>query len=52
MASDQLEVMEKLGFRHFALVSDDRAAHRLPLDHPGRITRLVMMDICPTHYMY
>jgi haloacetate dehalogenase len=55
MASDQLEVMEKLRFRQFALVSDDRGsrvAHRLTLDHPGRITKLVMMDICPTHYMY
>ena len=55
MALDQVEVMEKLGFRQFALVSHDRGsrvAHRLTLDHPGRVTRLVMMDICPTHYMY
>jgi pimeloyl-ACP methyl ester carboxylesterase len=55
MALDQVEVMEKLGFRQFALVSHDRGsrvAHRLTLDHPDRVTKLVMMDICPTHYMY
>ena len=55
MALDQVEVMEKLGFRPFAMVSHDRGArvaHRLALDHPDRLTRLVMMDICPTHYMY
>ncbi len=55
MALDQVEVMEKLGFRQFALVSHDRGArvaHRLVLDHPDRVTKLVMMDICPTHYMY
>ena len=55
MALDQVEVMEALGFRQFALVGHDRGArvaHRLTLDHPDRVTRLVMMDICPTHYMY
>jgi haloacetate dehalogenase len=55
MALDQVEVMEQLGYRQFALVSHDRGsrvAHRLALDHPGRVTKLVMMDICPTHYMY
>ena len=55
MALDQVEVMEALGFRQFALVGNDRGArvaHRLTLDHPDRVTRLVMMDICPTHYMY
>ena len=55
LALDQVEVMEKLGFRQFAMVSHDRGArvgHRLALDHPDRVTKLVMMDICPTHYMY
>jgi haloacetate dehalogenase len=52
MALDEVEVMEK---RQFAVVSHDRGsrvAHRLALDHPGRLTKLVMMDICPTYYMY
>ncbi len=55
MALDQVEVMEKLGFRQFAMVGHDRGArvgHRLALDYPDRLTKLVMMDICPTHYMY
>jgi haloacetate dehalogenase len=55
MALDQVEVMEKLGFSRFSMVSHDRGArvgHRLALDHPDRLTKLVMMDICPTHYMY
>jgi haloacetate dehalogenase len=55
LALDQVEVMEKLGFRQFAMVSHDRGArvgHRLALDYPDRLTKLVMMDICPTHYMY
>jgi haloacetate dehalogenase len=55
MAQDQVEVMEKLGFRRFAMVSHDRGSrvgHRLALDHPDRLSKLVTMDICPTHYMY
>jgi haloacetate dehalogenase len=55
MALDQVEVMEKLGFKQFAMVGHDRGArvaHRLALDHPERLTKLVLMDICPTHFMY
>lgn len=55
MALDQVEVMERLGFQQFAMVSHDRGArvgHRLALDHPDRLTKLVMLDICPTCYMY
>jgi haloacetate dehalogenase len=55
MALDQVEVMEKLGFQRFAVVSHDRGArvaHRMALDHADRVTKLVMIDICPTHYMY
>jgi haloacetate dehalogenase len=55
MALDQVEVMEKLGFKQFAMVGHDRGArvaHRLALDHSERLTKLVLMDICPTHFMY
>lgn len=55
MARDQVEVMDQLGFRQFGLVSHDcgsRVAHRLVLDHPDRVSKLVLMDICPTHHMY
>jgi haloacetate dehalogenase len=55
MALDQVEVMQSFGFAKFAMVGHDRGgrvAHRLALDHPGRLTKLVLMNICPTHYMY
>jgi haloacetate dehalogenase len=55
MALDQVEVMEALGFNQFAVVSHDRGArvaHRLALDYPDKLVKLVLMDICPTLYMY
>lgn len=55
MALDQVEVMQHLGFERFALVGHDRGgrvAHRLALDHPGRVTRLAVLDIVPTLTMY
>jgi haloacetate dehalogenase len=55
MAQDQIEVMKHLGFDKFALVGHDRggrAAHRLALDHPEVLTRLVILDIVPTHLLY
>jgi haloacetate dehalogenase len=55
MALDQVEVMQHLGFRKFALVGHDRggrAAHRLALDHPDVLTKLVILDIVPTYKLY
>ena len=55
MAQDQVEVMRQLGFDRFALVGHDRggrAAHRLALDHPQVLTRLVILDIVPTYLLY
>jgi len=55
MAQDQVEVMEHLGFRKFALVGHDRGgrvAHRMALDHPDRLTKLVILDIVPTYKLY
>jgi haloacetate dehalogenase len=54
-ALDQVEVMEKLGFREFAVVGHDRGGrvgHRMALDHPSRVTRLAVIDIVPTYKMY
>jgi haloacetate dehalogenase len=51
MARDMAELMTGLGHEHFAVVAHDRGArvaHRLCIDNPGRITRLVVMDIVPT----
>jgi haloacetate dehalogenase len=55
MAQDQVEVMRQLGFEKFALIGHDRGGrvgHRLALDHPDRVTRLAVLDIVPTHYLY
>ena len=55
MAQDQVEVMEALGFRRFAVAGHDRGArvtHRLCLDHPERVERAALLDICPTATMY
>lgn len=55
MARDQVELMTALGFDEFALVGHDRGArvgHRLALDHPERVSRLAVLDICPTLHMY
>ena len=55
MAQDQVEAMEQLGFRNFAVVGHDRGgrvAHRMALDHPNSVERLVVLDIVPTHKLY
>jgi haloacetate dehalogenase len=55
MAGDQLQVMQHLGFREFAVIGHDRggrAAHRLALDHPEVVTKLVILDIVPTLLLY
>lgn len=55
MALDQVEVMRHFGFQRFAVVGHDRGgrvAHRLALDHPAAVTRLSVLDIVPTYYLY
>ncbi|MAD18431.1 MAG: alpha/beta hydrolase [Alteromonadaceae bacterium] len=55
MAKDQVELMEQLGFNHFSLIAHDRGArvaHRMQLDHPQSIKRMVLLDIAPTLSMY
>ena len=55
MARDSLELMRSLGFEQFSVLAHDRGArvaHRLALDHPQAISRLVMLDIAPTLAMY
>jgi haloacetate dehalogenase len=54
MAQDQIEVMETLGWKRFAVAGHDRGArvsHRMCLDHPGRIERAAFLDILPQHYL-
>ena len=55
MAQDQVEVMRQLGFENFFLVGHDRGgrvAHRLAMDHPDYVKKLVILDIVPTLAMY
>ena len=55
MALDQLSLMRSLGFEHFDVLAHDRGgrvAHRLAVDHPEAVRRLVLLDIAPTLAMY
>ena len=55
MALDMLGLMQSFGIERFALLAHDRGArvaHRLALDHPQAISRLMLLDIAPTLAMY
>jgi haloacetate dehalogenase len=55
MALDQVEVMKSFGFDRFAVVGHDRGGrvgHRMALDHPDKVTKLGVLDIVPTYYLY
>ena len=55
MALDQVEVMRHFGFQTFPVIGHDRGGrvgHRMALDHPDKVTKLAVLDIIPTHYIY
>jgi haloacetate dehalogenase len=55
MAQDAVAVMKSYGFERFQVLAHDRGArvaHRLALDHPGAVERLMLLDIAPTLAMY
>ncbi|GBF78699.1 alpha/beta fold hydrolase [Aphanothece sacrum] len=55
MAQDQVEVMTQLGYNQFYLIGHDRGArvaHRLTLDYPDKVKKIVLLDIAPTYEMY
>jgi haloacetate dehalogenase len=55
MGTDIVAIMEQLGHVTFALAGHDRGArvaYRLALDHPGRLTRLSLLDILPTFFVW
>ena len=55
MAGDEIAVMKALGFDKFLVVGHDRGArvaHRLALDHPKAVEKMVLLDIAPTIAMY
>lgn len=55
MAQDLVELMRSFGHDRFLLCGHDRGgrvAHRLAVDHPGAVDRLMVLDISPTATMY
>jgi len=55
MAKDQVNLMNHLGFQKFFLAGHDRGgrvSHRLALDHPDTVKKMIVMDIAPTYQMY
>jgi len=55
MAADMVGLMQALGHSRFEVLAHDRGArvaHRLALDHPDAVTRLMLLDIAPTLDMY
>jgi haloacetate dehalogenase len=55
LAQDLVDLMDALGVARFAVCGHDRGgrvAHRLALDHPGRVSQLCVIDIAPTLEMY
>lgn len=55
MALDALVAMRHHGFERFGVLAHDRGArvaHRLALDHPQAVERMLLLDIAPTLAMY
>ena len=55
MAADQHALMKALGHEQFFLLGHDRGArvsHRLAVDFPNSVLRLMLLDISPTLTMY
>lgn len=55
MAADQVAVMRALGFERFPVVGHDRGArvaHRMAVDHPDVVSRVAVLDIVPTRYVF
>ncbi|KAK1255782.1 hypothetical protein MKX07_008041 [Trichoderma sp. CBMAI-0711] len=57
MANDCIAVMDALGFagQPFYVCGHDRGAriaHKLLVDHPARVLKAILLDICPTLAMY
>jgi haloacetate dehalogenase len=55
MAADMAGLMQALGHESYFVCGHDRGArvaHRLALDWPQRVRRLVLLDVSPTRTMY
>lgn len=55
MATDQAELMRGLGFSRFSVVAHDRGArvaHRMAMDFPDVVQKMMLLDVAPTLAMY
>lgn len=55
MGRDMFEVMKALGYSKFGIVGHDRGGrvtHRMAMDHPELLTRVMTLDIVPTKDLY
>jgi haloacetate dehalogenase len=55
MAAELVALMRRLGFDRFAVLGHDRGgrvAHRMGMDHPDRVSAMMLLDIAPTLAMY
>jgi haloacetate dehalogenase len=55
VAKDQVEVMRQLGFERFLIIGHDRGgrvAHRLALDFPNSVSKMIILDIVPTYKIF
>lgn len=55
MARDQVGLMQSAGFNRFSVLAHDRGArvaHRMAVDHPDAVDRMILLDIAPTLAMY
>lgn len=55
MARDQVMLMKSLGYDNFHLVGHDRGGrvgHRMALDYPETLLKMIVLDIAPTLTMY
>ena len=55
MAQDQVDLMQHFGFERFFVLAHDRGArvaHRLAVDYPATVEKMLLLDIAPTLAMY
>ena len=55
MSADMVQLMKSLGFSSFRILAHDRGArvvHRMAMDRPDAVERMVLLDIAPTLAMY
>ncbi|WP_417460069.1 alpha/beta fold hydrolase [Kordiimonas sp.] len=55
MALDVVSLMQTIGFEQFCVLAHDRGArvaHRLAVDHPTAVQKMILLDIAPTLAMY